>query len=58
MLASATKEAAMAAKSVSRTVALAQRPKEDENMVPLVATYHPNLPRLQRIVGQTEDSEH
>ena len=50
--ASATREAAERAKSVSRTEALTQRTKEDEDMVPwpLVATYHPNLPRLQRML--------
>ena len=47
---SATREAAERAKSVPRTEALTQRPKEDEEMVPLVATYHPHLPRLQRIL--------
>ena len=31
-------------------MALAQRPKDNEDIVPLVATYHPNLPRLQRIL--------
>ena len=48
--ASATREAAERAKSVPRTEALTQRPREDEDMVPLVATYHPNLPHLQCIL--------
>ena len=49
---SATREAAERAKSVPRSEALTLRTKAYEDTVPLVATYHPNLPRLHSILQE------